>query len=133
MKNKIFITAVLLFSLIINAQIAEKLIGKHTATVQVTTEFTDSQYAIAEVEKNSVNYKWLAGVYHFKKDGTFTFTKQDKTIETGRFSADDTRVKLVFDAENLPELNAINPKITESVILVPFSMGMTKVNLLLRP
>ena len=132
MKKLKLITALLLFSLISQAQIAAKLQGKLKATLQVTTEFADSKFALDEVEKNKESYKWLEGIYQFKEDGTFALTKQNKTIETGRFSADDTRIKLVFDAENLPELNAINPSETSGVISIPFSIGMTKVTILLK-
>lgn len=132
--KKIFLILVISFvALVSNAQIKTKLIGKLNSTLNVTTEFKDNAGAIAEVAKNKETYKWLdGGVFNFAKDGKFTFKTKAGKIEKGRYSADDTRVKLIFDAESLPELNAYSPKLDGEKITLPFGVGMTKVNIELK-
>ena len=132
MKKIAILTLALFTSFSISAQVKTKLIGKLKSILNVTTEFTTNKGAVAEVAKNKETYKWLdGGEFNFNKVGTFTFKKKDGKTEKGRFSADDTRVKLIFDAESIPELNAYNPKLEGEKITLPFGIGMTKVNIIL--
>ncbi len=133
MKKLLFTVSICTFAAVLQGQIKSKLTGKLNSILNVTTEFTGNAGAIAEVAKNKETYKWLdGGVFDFTKDGKFSFkTKAGKT-EKGRYSAEDTRVKLVFDTNGLPELNAYNPKVEGDKITLPFGVGMTKVNLELK-
>lgn len=113
--------------------IKEALNGTMKSKIEVTTEFTDNAFAVDEVAKNKELFRWMdGGTFTFVKAGTFTFKKKGQKTETGRYTADETRVKLIFDAEQLPELNAYNPQITETTVILPFGVGMTKVNLYLQ-
>lgn len=130
--RSLFFTLLLIFSTATKSPIKEALNGSLKSTIEVTTEFSDNAFAIEEVAKNKELFKWMnGGTFTFAKTGTFAFKKKGQKTETGRFSADETRVKLIFDAENLPELNAYNPQVNEKIIVLPFGVGMTKVNLYL--
>lgn len=126
----------LFFSLLIalqissGSQIKEALKGTLSSKIEVTTEFTDNAFAVDEVAKNKELFEWMnSGTFTFSEEGTFTYKKKGQKTETGRFSADETRVKLIFDAENLPELNAYNPQVNGHTVILSFGIGMTKVNL----
>lgn len=128
--RSLFFTLLLVFSTATKTPIKEALIGSLKSKIEVTTEFTDNAFAVEEVAKNKALFEWMDdGTFTFVKTGTFTFKKKGQKTETGRYSADETRVKLLFDAENLPELNAYNPQVNEKTIILPFGVGMTKVNL----
>lgn len=129
----------LLFSLLFALQIGagtpvkEALNGSMKSKIEVTTEFAESAYAVEEVAKNKAFFHWMdGGSFTFAKAGTFTYKKKGQETETGRFAADETRVKLVFDNTKLPELNAYNPQLNKTTVILPFGVGMTKVILYLQ-
>lgn len=130
--KSLFIPLLLVFSTATKSPIKEALIGSLKSKIEVTTEFSDNAFAVEEVAKNKALFEWMnGGTFTFVKTGTFTYKKKGQKTETGRYSADETHVKLIFDAENLPELNAYNPQVNDKTILLPFGVGMTKVNVYL--
>lgn len=127
----LFVTlAFLFFTSNVNAQLKEKLNGKFTCKVVVTTEFTDFAEATKQVAENTQKYNWLdAGVFNFKKDDLFEVKLKSGKTEKGRFTASDTRVILLFDNEEIEEFNTTTPKVDDKKVILPFGRQLTKVNL----
>jgi hypothetical protein len=130
MKNIILALTFTLFGFTANTQIKNTLIEKFTSKIIVTTEFSDSADANKQVLENTQKYNWLHdGVFKFKKDGLFELKLKNGKTEKGRYTAQDSRVILIFDNEEIEEFNTTKPRIEDNKIILPFGRQMTKVNL----
>lgn len=102
--------------------------GKLKCKVFVKTEFTTFEEANKQVAENYEKYKWLhESVFNFKKNDLFEVKLKNGQIEKGRYTADDKRVILLFDNQEIEEFNTSTPTIDNNNILLPFGRGMTKV------
>lgn len=130
MKYLFVMLAFLFFTSIVNAQLKEKLNGKFTCKVVVTTEFTDFAEANNQIAENIQKYNWFdAGVFNFKKNDTFEVKLKTGKTEKGRFTASDTIVILLFDNQEIEEFNTTTPKVDGKKVILPFGRGMTKINI----
>lgn len=130
MKNIILALIFILFGCTANAQITNALTGKFTSKIVVTTAFTDSENANKQVAENIQKYNWLdASVFNFKKNDMFEVKLKSGKTEKGRYTADESRVILIFDNEEIEEFNTTTPKVDGKKIILPFGRQMTKVNI----
>lgn len=128
MKNLFVYCFLCICSLSLSSQVKSKLAGKLKCKVFIKTEFTTFEEANKQVAENYEKYKWLhESVFNFKKNDVFEVKLKNGQIEKGRYTADDTRVILLFDNQEIEEFNTSTPTIDNNNILLPFGRGMTKV------
>ncbi len=110
-----------------SAQIEKKAVGEWKLSIEVATEFSDSESARKQVADYQMKYQYLENsTWTFNKDKSFITKLKDGKTEKGNYSANEDRFIIIFEREDIEEFNTTNVVVEDKKMTLSMGRGMTK-------